>query len=335
MKKSVLCVTVAIAVVAFILNGCSKAVAPDNQTLDDKKNVIALGEQPQDVEAWEKEVDADFAAVIAALGTDEEAAAFASFDSKYGTNMASSANQFETARAGKSGKSGSGKYPAMTNMPFNKDGAVYLSGGTDDLVGSVIDWVSPKTFPGSYFHGAVLDLDKYDPNNENVYCLETAVTKGAGYETATDWRNKVNACVLNPSSSVNKSKLDSAQKYMDYYCDMNNKNMEYGFFKNTVNIFNVVTKEDMYTWYCTKVVWWVYNKYGWDIDSNSSRIDWKTSGIYTLVNDYYAVRYFYNSTKKNNAINDYIASARKNIVLAEEILVSPYFSKVYENIREN
>ena len=103
-------------------------------------------------------------------------------------------------------------------------------------------------------------------------------------------------------------------EYMDYYCDMNNKNMEYGFFKNTVNIFNVVTKADTYTWYCTKVVWWVYNKYGWDIDSNSNQIDWTTSGLYTLVKDYYAVRFFYSAKKRNEAINDYIATAKQNIV---------------------
>ena len=334
MKKLILLITVT----AVILMGCSESVAL--RTNDNKLDVIAAGVEPTDVKAWEAEVDADFADVLAALGTERESFALAEFDAKYGTDMAKAGIQFQNARAararaGSSGKSGSSNYPAMKDMPFNKEGAVYISGGTDDLVGSVIDWVSPKTLPGSYYHGAVLDLDKYDPNNEGVYCLETAITKGAGYETAEDWRNKVNACVLNPSSSLNKSKFDAAQKFMDYYCDMDNKDMEYGFFKNTVNIFNVVTKEDMYTWYCTKVVWWVYNKYGWDIDSNSSRIDWTTSGLYTIVKDYYAVRYFYNSKKKNEAINDYIATAKKNIVLAEEILLSPYFNKVYENIREN
>lgn len=321
-----------LAVVAVVFVGCAKDFSFDNP--DSKVAVIEAGVAPDDIEAWESEVDADFAKVIAALGTDDEAVLLADFDAKYGTNMSETGGHFETARAGSSGKSGSGNYPAMTNMPFNKDGAVYISGGTDDLVGTVIDWVSPKTLPGSYYHGAILDLDKYDPNNENVYCLETAVTKGAGYETASDWRNKVNACVLNPKNTITKSKLDSAQAYMDYYCDMSNKNMEYGFFKNTVNIFNVVTKADTYTWYCTKVVWWVYNKYGWDIDSNSNLIDWTTSGLYTLVKDYYAVRFFYSAKKRNEAINDYIATAKQNIVLAEEILLSPYFTKAYENIRE-
>ncbi|BDC94505.1 hypothetical protein [Treponema bryantii] len=331
MKKSFLWV----AAVAVIFVGCSADFPTEHY--DSKQAVISSGVQPEDVAAWEAEVDADFADILAALGTEGETDALAKFDAKYGTDMLQAGDEFavaRAARAGSSGKSGSSNYPAMTDMPFNKDGAVYISGGTDDLVGSVIDWVSPKTLPGSYYHGAVLDLDKYDPNNENVYCLETAITKGAGYETATDWRNKVNACVLNPKYSMNKSQLDYAQNYMDTYCNMNNKNMEYGFFKNTVNIFNVVTKADTYTWYCTKVVWWVYDKYGWDIDSNSNLIDWTTSGLYTLVKDYYAVRFFYSSKKKQEAINDYIATAKTNIVLAEEILLSPYFNKAYEKIRE-
>ena len=326
-----------VAAVAVTLVGCSgNSLSFENP--DSKKDVIASGVAPADIEAWESEVDADFAAVIEALGNDGDLEALEAFDAKYGTDMAETGARYAAARAARSGSSsssGSSSYPAMQNMPFNKDGAVYISGGTDDLVGTVIDWVSPKTLPGSYYHGAVLDLDKYDPNNENVYCLETAISKGAGYETAYQWRTKVNAAVLNPKYSLTKSKLDSAQAYMDYYCDMNNTNMEYGFFKNTVNIFNVVTKSDTYTWYCTKVVWWVYNKYGWDIDSNSNQIDWTTSGLYTLVKDYYYVRYFYSSSKRKAAINDYLASAKKNIVLAEEIMLSPYFTKVFENIREN
>ena len=332
MKK--LLILVAALAVTFV--GCSgNSLTFENP--DSKKDLIASGIAPADIEAWESEVDADFAAVIEALGQDGDLDALEAFDAKYGTDMAETGARYAAARAARSGSSSSSSsnYPAMTGMPFNKDGAFYISGATDDLVGTVIDWVSPKTLPGSYYHGAVLDLDKYDPNNENVYCLETAISKGAGYETAYQWRTKVNAAVLNPKYSLTKSKLDSAQAYMDYYCDMDNKNMEYGFFKNTVNIFNVVTKADTYTWYCTKVVWWVYDKYGWDIDSNSSLIDWTTSGLYTLVKDYYAVRYFYSSSKRKAAINDYINTARSNIVLAEEIMLSPYFTKVFENIREN
>ena len=329
MKKLLLSLTV----LAVVLVGCKKELSYD--VSDSKIDVIKSGVAPADIDAWEAEVDADFVAVLEALGTDGDLEALEAFDAKYGTDMAVTGARFAAARSGSSSSSGSSSYPALADMPFNKDGAVYVSGGTDDLVGTVVDWVSPKTLPGSYYHAAVLDLDKYDPNNENVYCLETAISKGAGYETAYQWRTKVNAAVLNPKYSLNKSKLDSAQAYMDYYCDMNNTNMEYGFFKNTVNIFNVVTKADTYTWYCTKVVWWVYNKYGWDIDSNSSLIDWTTSGLYTIVKDYYAVRYFYSSSKKKKAINDYMATAKANIVLAEEIMLSPYFNKIYERIREN
>ncbi len=332
MKKLLLALTV----LAVVLVGCSKELSYD--VSGSKIDVIKSGVAPADIDAWESEVDADFAAVLESLGEEGDLEALKAFDAKYGTDMAETGARFAEARAARSGSSsssGSSSYPAITNMPFNKDGAVYVSGGTDDLVGTVVDWVSPKTLPGSYYHAAVLDLDKYDPYNENVYCLETAISKGAGYETAYQWRTKVNAAVLNPKYSLTKSKLDSAQAYMDYYCDMNNTNMEYGFFKNTVNIFNVVTKADTYTWYCTKVVWWVYNKYGWDIDSNSSQIDWTTSGLYTIVKDYYAVRYFYSSSKKKAAINEYMATAKSNIVLAEEIMLSPYFTKVFEKIREN
>ena len=325
MKK----VIYAVFALTVLFMGCSQNI---NGKVDSKA-IIAQGEEPVDVAGWEADVDADFKAVMEALGTAKEKAAIKEFDAKYGTDISSEI--FGSAPSARASSKSSGDYPALTDMPFTVDGAVYLSGGTSDLVGTVIDWVSPKTFPGSYYHGAVLDLDLYDPNNEDKYCLETAITKGAGYESATEWRHKVNVNVLYPTVSLNKSKLDAAQAYMDYYCDMNNKNMEYGFFKNTVDIFNVVTKEDLYTWYCTKVVWHVYNKYGIDIDSNSSQIDFTTSGLYSIVKAYYSVKYFYSSSKKNKAINDYIASAKKNIVLAEEILCSPYLHSVYERIREN
>lgn len=158
--------------------------------------------------------------------------------------------------------------------------------------------------------------------------------RAPGYESVNDWRTKVNACVLNPVSAPAASSLNSAQSAMHYYCQPSNTNMEYGFFKGYVNIFNVVTKEDNYTWYCTKVAWRVYNGFGVDIDSNSTQVDFTQSGLYGLVNAYYKTRYFYSSSKANAAIAAYIADARKKIVLAEEIMLSPRLTKVFEAIRE-
>lgn len=323
-----------LSIFVLSLTGCNNNGVLFDET-ESKIDIIKAGVEPEDVKAWEAEVDSDFQLVLESIGTENEIAALGWFDNKYGTNLKEEFGTYAEARSGSSSKSGTSNYPLMKDMPFNVDGAVYISGGTDDLVGTVIDWVSPKTLPGSYYHGAVLDLDKYDPNDETVYCLETAISRGAGYETATNWRGKVNACVLNPKTTLTKSRIDNAQAWVDNYCRMDKDITNYGFFKGAINIFDIVTKEDMKTWYCTKVVWWVYNQYGWDIDSNSNLVDFTTSGLYTLVKDFYSVRYFYSSSKKNNAINDYIATAKKDIVLAEEIVLSPYFNKVYENIREN
>lgn len=312
-----------------LMVGCSQQILNG----DSKVAVINSGVEPENVTEWESELDADFEVLLNALTTSSETEALLAFDQKYGTNMADDSSLPLASRAS-SGKSSS-DYEPMKDMPFNVDGAIYLSGGTSDVVGTVIDWVSPKNFPGNYYHGAVLDLDKYDPNDEEVYCLETAVTKGAGYETAGNWRTKVNARVMNPNFAVNKTKLDAAQKALDKYCDMDNKDVKYGFFKNNVDIFNPVTKSDTKTWYCTKVVWAVYDKYGIDIDTNSNAIDYTTSGLYSIVKNYYGVKYFYSSSKKNKAINDYINNAKNTLVLAEEIYLSPYFTKVFERIREN
>lgn len=286
---------------------------------------------PADVPAYEAQVDRDFQAVIASIGTPGAADAFAAFDAKYGTSLSVDfADRIAQARFGGGGSS----YPKLTDMPFNVDGAVYLSGGSDDLAGSVIGWAAPKSLPGGYFHGAILDLDKRDPNNADAPCLETAVVKGAGYETVNDWQSKINACVLRQTFSVDKARLDSSQAALDYYCRASNTNEAYGFFKNYVDIFNVVTKEDTYWWYCTKVVWAVYKQYGIDVDSNSPQVDFTQSGLYSLVKAYYYAIYFYSPSKAKAAIASYIADARGKIVMAEEIMLSPYMTKVYEAIRE-
>ncbi len=284
----------------------------------------------------EAELDADFAAVMDAMATGDGAAsleAMRAYDEKYGTSLAAEmAPRMTEARSLFS--SGGSDYDPLTDMPFNVDGAVYLSGGGDSAVSAIIDWVAPDTFPGAYYHGAVLDLDKFDPNNLSAASLETAVEKGAGWESAWDWQRQVNACVLNPSFAVNASRLNSAQSAIAYYCNLPDSQQDYGFFKGTINIFDIVTKPDNYTWYCTKVAWRVWSAYGIDIDSNDPRIDFTKSGLYSLVKAYYSVKYFYSSSKRKKAINDYIADARAKIVLSEEILCSPYLTKAYEAIRK-
>jgi len=276
------------------------------------------------------ELDADFADVLAALGKPEAAITMAAFDAKYGTSLSADfAEQLAQSRFG-----GDSNYPPLTTMPFAVDGAVYLSGGSDDLAGSVIGWVAPKSLPGGFYHGAILDQAKFDPNNLDAPALQSAIAKGAGYESANDWMAKVNAAVLNPNFAVNAARLNQAQATVDYYCALPAGQQAYGFFKNYVNIFNVVTKQDRYWWYCTKVVWEVYQHYGLDIDSNDHRVDFSSSGLYSLVSAYYKTLYFWSPSRARAAIDSYIAEARGKIVLAEEILLSPHFTKVFEAIRK-
>jgi len=287
----------------------------------------------------EATVNSDFQAVIKTLGTSDAKAAFKAYDAKYGTSLSSDfAGQLAeegkpSARFASSGGSGS-SYPEQTQMPFSVDGAVYLSGGGDSVVSKVIDWVSPKNFPGGYFHGGALDLDKFDSTNLDAPSIETAVSKGAGWQSARDWRKEVNACVLVPNFPVDAAKLNAAQKDIAHYCDLPSDQEEYGFFKNYVNIFNVVTKEDNYTWYCTKVAWRVWKDYGIDIDSNDSRVDFTKSGLYSLVKAYYTAMHPFSESKRNAAMSAYITDAKQKIVFAEEIMCSPYLTKAYELIQK-
>lgn len=254
------------------------------------------------------------------------------FDQKYNSNLSSDFNKIRNENTSR--LSGNDNYPLLTDLPFNIDGAIYLSGGSSDPISSVIAFVAPLSTQGKYYHGGALDLNRFDPSNLQVPCIQTAVTKGAGYETAYDWMTKVNVAVLKLKNNVNQNLLNNAQESMHYYCKPENTNMQYGFFKNYVNVAQIVTKEDNYYWYCTKVVWRLYNLLGIDLDSNSSLIDWTKSGLYNAVKAYYYSIYFYNPSKAQQKLNEYINYAKYNIVLAEEIYLSPLVQKIYEKIRK-
>jgi hypothetical protein len=277
-------------------------------------------------------VDADFAVVIEALqlgDTDAVVKAAADFDAKYGTTMARDVFSDAFDRS-----SGGSTWPELQDLPFAVDGAVYLSGGGDDFISRTIGWVAPKNLPGGFYHGGSLDIEKYDPNNLDAPCVQTAVVKGAGYESARDWRKKPNVAVMVPNFAVADSRLDAAQNAMDHYCRPSNTNMQYGFFKGYVNIFNVVTKEDNYWWYCTKVAWRMWKDYGIDIDSNAAAVDFRNSGLYGLVKAYYTALYFWSPSRAQSAMNAYIEDAKAKIVMAEEIMLSPTMRKVYQVIRQ-
>jgi hypothetical protein len=254
------------------------------------------------------------------------------FDAQYQSSLA---DEFEKSAA-INRFSDSTNWDPLADLPINTDGAVYLSGGGDGAVSTVIKFVSPKSTAGQYYHGAALDLDKFDPTNLDAQCFETAIIKGAGYETPNQWMRKPNVAVFKPKTSQNPQMLNLAQTHLDYYCSDANTNMQYGFFKDYIDLSSVVTKEDNYYWYCTKVIWRIYKELGIDIDSNSVSLNaWKNSGLYSLVNTYYHVVYFYNSTLANKKINEYMAKTTSTIVHAEEIYYSPELIKIYEKIRAN
>jgi len=309
-----------VSAIALLLASCAPAAGP------------SLGAVPSDEEATQKEAQADFAWVMQAWGTQDSIARAQEYDAKYGTALqAEAVASLPPAKPRLSG-GGSG-YPVLADMPFSVDGAVYLAGGGDSLVSSVIGWVAPKNLAGGYVHGASLELSKFDPANLSAPALQTAVTKGAGYESANDWRSDVNVCVLNPNFAVDKARLNAAQAQEDYYCNLPAGQQAYGFFKGYVDIFNVVTKEDTYWWYCTKVVWDMWHRYGIDLDTNDPRVDFTSSGLYGIAKAYYSAIYFWSSSKAKAALASYISDAKTKIVMAEEIMLSPYLTKVYEVIR--
>jgi hypothetical protein len=319
-----------------VLAGCSPTLQePEAQVLSDEQADAALNQKMAAfMDIYGRAITSngqqgDDTALIAEFET-----LLADWDKSYNTNLLTT---FETRLAAKQAAtrfSGGGDLPLLNDLFFNKDGAIYLSGGGADAVGAILDFISPIATAGRYVHGAALDLNKFDPTNLEASCLETGGGKGACYETPLDWMQKTNVAVFNPVPALNQSSLDAAQNAMHYYCDPANTNMAYGFFKNYMNLFSVVTKDDTYYWYCTKVVWHIYNKLGIDIDSNTAHINWTTSGIYGLISTYYKTIYFWSSSKAKTAINNYITNVRNTLVLAEEIYFSPYVTKVYEAIRD-
>lgn len=232
-----------------------------------------------------------------------------------------------------------------TPVPFDTDGAIYLSGGVSKEANIIINFLNPNSSEGGYAHGAVFDLDKYE--NDESLCFPTADEYGAGYDTPGDWKDEVNVAILIPKEQVlDQTAVNTAQTALEVYCDAAEgtdarEQQHYGFFKSTADIFEFVEKDmttdDSY-WYCTKVVWNIYNKIGiemgidMDIDSNSDTIDWTQSGLYSIIKAYYYSRYW-DTTVANQKIDEYMQKAKTSLVLAEEIYKSPLLEKIYESIR--
>ncbi len=312
---------------AFLFSACSPGVVPG--TKDDEKTA-------------DRELNQEMAELMeiysrAAVSGDPEAVDdleqwLEEFDSRYSGGLS---RDFSAVRAARQDRlsGGDGGIDPHTDLPFDTDGAVYLSGGSEGMVSTVIDWVAPTVTEGAYFHGAVLDQDKFDPTNYEALCLQTAIVKGAGYETPQNWMyEKANVTVMEPQGSMDLAGLGAAQDSMHQYCRPENTDMQYGFFENYVDVSSLVDKADNYYWYCTKVVWRVYDALGYDIDSNAAEVDWTTSGLYDVVNTYYKARYWYNWGKAAQKTQEYIQNARDTMVLAEEILFSPHLNQVYEDI---
>ncbi|MBN1699467.1 MAG: hypothetical protein JW881_18240 [Spirochaetales bacterium] len=320
---------IAAAAALFILAGCSDIAEPAGPVTEEEAASALNKELSAVMACYQKaQLSGDPAAVDELIGVLDD------FDARYGG--ATKAEFLEFLEKGKKQSRLTAPltdFPPLADLPLGSDGDVYLAGGANSLAGYLIDWVSPNATEGNYNHGAVFDLDKFDPTNLEAPCFQTAIEKGAGFETAIQWMTKQNVCVMKPVAAPDRSSLDTAQKRMDFYCDPANTNMAYGFFENTIDVFNMVTKSDNYYWYCTKVPWRVYNELGIDIDSNTSLIDWTTSGLYSIMKTYYNIVYFWSRSRAKKALQAHIDTARRTLVLAEEVYFSPRFSRCYEVVR--
>ena len=257
------------------------------------------------------------------------------FDNKYNSNLYNDYRErLSEYTITRSGSDESAAYPVLTDLPVSVDGAVYVSGGKYDMTSAAIDTISPFATNAHYFHAGALDLDKHDPTNLEAMSIQSGGGKGAYYESVYAWSRTANVAVLNPKLQFSQAQLDQAQAYMDHYCKPENTGMSYGFFQNTVNFFNPVTKEDNYYWYCTKVVWRIYQQLGYDIDSNTDKIDWSNSSLYTMSKAYFYARYFYSPSTAESEMNKLMQHLKTTLILAEEVYFSPDFTLVYEAIRD-
>lgn len=256
------------------------------------------------------------------------------FDSEYNSTLYEDFIMEKSVLDEKIKSSASNENVSPIDIPINTDGAIYLSGGVSGTLSSILTFVSPLSTHAGYYHGAVLDLDRYTPEDPDSKCFQTALFKGADYETPSDWMQKVNVAILVPKEKISSSQLNNAQSKIDYFCRSNNKNMKYGFFKNYINISSITNKFDDYYWYCTKVVWRVFDLLGLNIDSDSDKIDWNDSGLAKMIRAYYNYMYFYNRSKAQDKYESYLSHTKKTLVLAEEIYFSKDLVKVYENIRD-
>jgi hypothetical protein len=218
-----------------------------------------------------------------------------------------------------------------------KDGDIFLAGGVNSKNTSIIiNFVNPSSSEGAYSHGAVFDAEKYSGDSEEL-CFMSATTGGAGYETMSEWRVRPNVAIMRLQDALDAPTLNDAQAAIDVYCS-DPESTSYGFFEDAVDVTSPVEKDDNDYFYCTKVVWRVYDEAGIDLDSDSQEINWKNSGLYFLLEAYYRVLYW-DTAVANQKIDEYLYGSdgtggiRKTLVLAEEIYYSDLVETVFEEIR--
>jgi len=219
------------------------------------------------------------------------------------------------------------EYPLNTALPLNVDHAIYLQGGYSDFGSAIFSWLSPSVSSGKYFHSAIFDLSLWQSGNSN--CFITATADGVGYQSVEDWQRFANVTVMVPKQTVNFSNYNTIKKYLT--SDL--KDERYSIF--TIEDYKLlpVKKSDETNWYCNKVPWRFYNDAGVDLDNNTNIVDFKTSGIYQVMEAYINYK-FSNANTRTSELNSYLSNMRYNLILAEEFYYNDKLTNVYEIIRD-